>query len=124
MRAALLPNKAVHGRLLLRGDRAPASHCLRWGFGVVKWWGRGLYYTKSSKRIDFSYAFRIHRDACAQAVQPAHSSETQGTRDSGGRILALSLGPFVGSDELILDLPGERGGSWGSFASSFSFTPL
>lgn len=78
---------------------------------------------KSFKGIDFSCAIGYTENDVP--VQPVHSSETQGTKDAGGRVLAMTLRPFVGSDELILDLPVtpcRRGRSLGSFAFLFSFT--
>lgn len=72
---------------------------------------------KSFKGIDFPCALAYTE--IGVPVQPVHSSESQGTKDTSGHVLAMSLRPFVGSDELILDLPVtpcRRGCSLGSFA--------
>lgn len=85
--------------------------------------GRGILLHKGCKQIDLSFTL-VYTETCVP--EPAHSFETRGTRDAGGHVLAMSLGPFAGSDELILDLlviPCRRRCSLGSFASLFSFTP-
>lgn len=76
--------------------------------------GRGILLHKSSKRIDFSFAL-----AYTETHVPERSSQLtclrHGTRDTGGHVLAMSLGPVTGSDELILDLPvipSEGGALW------------
>lgn len=57
---------------------------------------------KSFKGTDFPFALAYTE--IGVPVQPVHSSESQGTKDASSHVLVLSLRPFVGSDELILDL--------------------
>lgn len=79
----------------------PTFH-YEWRISVAKQWKGKFCYTKALRELIFPFA--VAYTEIGVPIQPVHSSESQGTKDGSGHVLAMSLRPFVGSDELIFGL--------------------